>query len=112
MSSIDLNIGKDKDGNKIPIDTSRSHAIFICGKRGAGKSYTMGVIGEELLQKSKEIVPIIVDPIGVYWTMSKENDLEDVMDWDIIPQAFPVHLIVPGEPEKVYGKELVEWFSS
>lgn len=67
----------------------------------------MGVIGEELIQKSKEIVPIIVDPIGVYWTMSKENDLEEVMDWDIIPQAFPVHIIVPGEPEKVYGEELI-----
>jgi len=105
---IDLNIGKDKDGNEIFIDTGRSHAIFICGKRGAGKSYTVGVIGEELIQRSKEIVPIIVDPIGVYWTMSKENDLEDIIDWNIIPQAFPVHLIVPGEPDKVYGKELID----
>jgi len=105
---IELVIGKDKDGQPLTINTGKSHAIFICGKRGAGKSYTMGVIAEELVQKAREIVPIIVDPIGVYWTMAKENDLEDVMDWDIIPQGFPVHLIVPGDPKKVYGEELLD----
>ena len=108
MSDIYLSIGKDKDGNLLTIDTSKSHTIFICGKRGAGKSYTMGVIAEEIVQKAKDIVPIIIDPIGIYWTMAKENNLEDMIDWDIIPQGFPVHLIVPGDPKKVYGEELLD----
>jgi len=103
-----LIIGKDKDGNPLTIDAARSHAILICGKRGSGKSYTMGVIAEELVQKSTNTVPIIVDPIGIYWTMVKENDLENILDWDIIPQGFPVRLIVPGEPKKVYGQEILD----
>ena len=32
--------------NKIYMDMIRSHIVFICGKRGGGKSYTMGVIAE------------------------------------------------------------------
>ena len=32
--------------NKILIDVIRSHVVFVCGKRGGGKSYTMGVIAE------------------------------------------------------------------
>ena len=106
---MELDIGKEiKENIGITIDTKRSHALFICGKRGSGKSYTLGVVAEELLQKSKNIVPIIVDPVGVYWTMAQENDLENVMDWNIIPQGFPVHLIVPGDAKKIYGEELLE----
>jgi len=108
VKGIGLFIGKDKDDQPLSINTNKSHAIFICGKRGAGKSYTMGVIAEELVQKARGIVPIIVDPIGVYWTMAKENDLEDVMDWDTMPQGFPVHLILPGDPKRIYGEELLD----
>ena len=32
--------------NKIYMDVATSHVVFICGKRGGGKSYTMGVIAE------------------------------------------------------------------
>lgn len=106
---MELFIGKEiKDTTSILLDSRKAHAIFICGKRGSGKSYTLGVIAEELVQKSKDVVPIIVDPIGVYWTMAQENDIEEVMDWDIVTRSFPVHLIVPGDAQKVYGKDVLD----
>ena len=41
--------------NKILMDIARSHVILIAGKRGSGKSYTLGVITEELANLSKEV---------------------------------------------------------
>lgn len=34
--------------NPIYVDVARSHVILVSGKRGSGKSYTLGVIAEEL----------------------------------------------------------------
>ena len=28
--------------NTVHLDVNHSHVVFICGKRGSGKSYTMG----------------------------------------------------------------------
>ena len=29
--------------NPIYMDVTRSHVVFVCGKRGSGKSYSMGL---------------------------------------------------------------------
>ena len=34
--------------NKIFMDIARSHVVLVAGKRGSGKSYTLGVIAEEI----------------------------------------------------------------
>ena len=33
--------------NKILMDIARSHVVLVAGKRGSGKSYSLGVIAEE-----------------------------------------------------------------
>ena len=105
---MNLLIGRDREsGNGIDIDTSRSHVIFISGKRGSGKSYTVGVIAEELYLKSKEIIPIIIDSMGIYWTMAVENDQENLYEWNLSPQALPVRLLVPGNPKVIFDEELL-----
>ena len=59
--------------NKIFMDIARSHVILVAGKRGSGKSYTLGVIAEELSNLPKEanqnIASLIFDTMGIYWTM-------------------------------------------
>ena len=40
--------------SKIFMDVARSHVILVSGKRGSGKSYTLGVIAEELSNLPKE----------------------------------------------------------
>ena len=41
--------------NKIWMDIARSHVILIAGKRGSGKSYTIGAIAEELANLEDEV---------------------------------------------------------
>ena len=55
--------------NPVYMDMTRSHVVFICGKRGGGKSYTMGVIAEgmaDLPQEIKQNISIIMlDTMGI-----------------------------------------------
>ena len=82
--------------NKILMDIARSHVILVAGKRGSGKSYTLGVITEELANLPKEasqnIASLIFDTMGIYWTMKFENakDKRLLMEWNLEPKNLPV----------------------
>lgn len=62
-------------GAGVYLDVLRPHAILICGKRGYGKSYTMGVIVEELARLPPRIrdnfCAIVVDTMGVFTCMGQ-----------------------------------------
>lgn len=53
------------NGAPLYLDTDSPHAGVIVGKRGYGKSYTMGVIAEELA-RTRGVAPTVVDPMGVF----------------------------------------------
>lgn len=100
-----LNIGKDlKDGDLVYLDDSRSRAVLVCGKRGSGKSYTLGVIVEELLDAG-DILTIIIDPMGIYYPMAQPNQEQErlLWDWGLSAKGIPILLLVPGDPEILYG---------
>lgn len=87
--------------NNIYLDVATSHVIFICGKRGSGKSYTLGVIAEGLLNlpedlKSK-ISVIILDTMGVFWTMKYPNNREATLlaEWGLEPTAMDIKIYTP-----------------
>ena len=56
--------------NKIFMDVIRSHVVLVAGKRGSGKSYTLGVIAEELSNLPKDvsqnIASLMFDTMGIY----------------------------------------------
>lgn len=60
-------------GARVLLDAEFPHIIFICGKRGSGKSYTLGVIAEELAEKRVGAGIVVVDPIGVFWSIRYPN---------------------------------------
>lgn len=100
-----LNIGKDIKSNDFTyLDDSRSRAVLICGKRGSGKSYTMGVVVEELLDAGNTMV-VIIDPMGIYYPMAQPNYGQERMlwDWGLNAKGVPTLVLVPGEPERLYG---------
>lgn len=107
-----LSIGQEvTSNNEVIIEGDRSRAVFICGKRGSGKSYTMGVLIEELFEKGRgETVIILADPMGIFHTMALPNDEQarELYQWGITERGFPVRLLVPGNPEKRYGEDIVE----
>lgn len=77
-----LFIGRNlEDSNDIYIDASKSRAVAICGKRGSGKSYTMGVLIEELFREDNVVI-LVVDPMGIFHTMSLPNYEQERTLWD------------------------------
>lgn len=108
--SIDLFIGKDaEDDSETYIDGSHSRAVFICGKRGSGKSYSMGDVMEEVTDHTDNVVPLVVDPMGIYWTMVEGNEEQQDLLWDygLQTQSYDVNLLVPGDPSTRYGDDIL-----
>lgn len=87
--------------NKIFMDTVRNHVILVAGKRGSGKSYTLGVIAEELSNLPKDvsqnIASIMFDTMGIYWTMKypNEKDKNLLQEWGLKPKGLNIKVFVP-----------------
>ena len=105
-------LGRDRlNGGEVFIDDSRARAVLICGKRGSGKSYTMGVLLEELVKRDDSLV-IALDPMRNFHTMVLPNIEQErlLWDWDMFAEGVPVRLLVPGDPYRRYGQEIVKVF--
>ncbi|MFB6154447.1 MAG: ATP-binding protein [Haloferacaceae archaeon] len=53
------------DGAPVSLDLDRPHAALVVGKRGTGKSYTLGVVAEEVA-RAPGVAPVVVDPVGAF----------------------------------------------
>ncbi len=71
---------EDNYGKYVYLDAIAPHVVFVVGARGSGKSYTLGVIAEELVNKNPNVASIIIDPIGIYWSMKYPNQDEAEVD--------------------------------
>jgi len=96
--------------NKIWLDIVKSHVILISGKRGSGKSHSIGVIAEELSnlpeEAKKNIAPLIFDTMGIFWTMKYKNekDFELLEEWKLKSKNLPCITWVPAGYFKEYEK--------
>jgi hypothetical protein len=92
--------------NKIWMDVARSHVILVAGKRGSGKSYSLGTIAEELASLPKEtsrnISSLIFDTMGIFWTMKYANDKDYQLleEWGLKGRGLNVKIFIP------FGKEI------
>lgn len=108
---MELMLGRDLSTKQnVYLEATGSRAMLVCGKRGSGKSYTLGVLVEELVAiGGPEIIPIIVDPMGIYHTMAKRNDRESdqLFQWGLTTHSFQVRLLIPGIPEELYDPDIL-----
>ncbi len=87
--------------NPIFMDVARSHVILVSGKRGSGKSYSLGTIAEELSclegEEAQNIASLIFDTMGIFWTMKFKNEKEKKLlsEWQLRPKNVPVVVFVP-----------------
>jgi DNA helicase HerA-like ATPase len=104
-------LGRYSNGEQVYVDDSRSRAVLICGKRGSGKSYTMGVFLEELARRD-DVLVIVADPMRNFHTMSLPNREQEsaLWEWGLSAQEVPVRLLVPGDPQTRYGTEVLDAF--
>ncbi|MBN2880969.1 ATP-binding protein [Candidatus Woesearchaeota archaeon] len=96
--------------NRIFIDVAGAHVLFICGKRGGGKSYTMGVVAEGVADLDPEtrqnLSFIFLDTMGVYWTMKYPNKKEpELLEmWGLESKPVDVVIYTPVEYYHKYKK--------
>ncbi len=87
--------------NNIFMDVSKAHVVFVCGKRGSGKSYTMGTIAESAATMEKEVSQnlsfILLDTMGIYWTMRYKNvkDKDLLEQWGLEGKGLNVRIFTP-----------------
>jgi len=99
--------------NLLWLDVIKSHVILIAGKRGSGKSYSIGVLAEGLSKLPPEvrdnIAPLIFDTMGIFWTMKYRNDqdIELLEDWDLEAEELPVNVWVPAGHYDEYAKRKI-----
>ena len=97
--------------NNVFLDVARSHVVFVCGKRGGGKSYTMGVIAEGVANLSEEVKRnlsiIMLDTMGVYWTMKYPNhqDTALLQEWGLEAKGMDVKIFTPAGFYKQYKEK-------
>ncbi|MBI4439769.1 ATP-binding protein [Candidatus Woesearchaeota archaeon] len=94
--------------NDIMMDVTRSHVVFVCGKRGSGKSYTLGVIAEGMANLepdvSKNLAVIILDTMGIFWTMRYANlaEADLLKEWGMEGKSLQVAIFTPEGSFKSY----------
>jgi len=109
-----LFIGKIKEENfeekAVLLDSLNPHVIFVCGARGSGKSYCLGVIAEEIAKKNPNVAAVVIDPIGVFWSMRYPNkekkEIEKLIKWQLKPEGLEnIVVFIPKGLEKETPKE-------
>jgi uncharacterized protein len=97
--------------NRILMDVVRSHVVLVAGKRGSGKSYSLGVIAEELSNLPREIsqniASLIFDTMGIFWTMKYQNEKDKSLlsEWQLDTTKLPIKVFVPiGKVEEYKEK--------
>ena len=88
--------------NNVYLDVAKSHVVFVCGKRGSGKSYSMSVIAEGIHDLPDEIrnnlAVVMLDTMGIYWTMKYPNTKEKELlsEWGLESKGINVQVFTPA----------------
>lgn len=94
----------------ISIDPNKllSHHIAILGATGSGKSYTSGVLCEELLDLNVPV--IVIDPHGEYESLTDKNndpdELEKMKLFEVSPKCYKVQEYAPPFARKNWQQSL------
>ncbi len=108
-----LNIGRyyaldGSLGSHVYVDGLRPHVVLICGKRGYGKSYTMGIFIEEMMMLEedirKNIAILVIDTLGIFWTLFYPNKRQEELlnEWRIAPAKFDITIFSSEENVEEY----------
>ena len=75
-------VGK-ASGELVAVDLNEPHIVFVCGKQGSGKGYTVGVISEMLLSKSIQGISQVRKPATIIVFHKPRDDLRSEF-WSIV----------------------------
>ena len=100
---------------KALFDVDKAKVVAILGKRGSGKSYTLGVLMECLTSKSNQVsnlshrpAVVLLDTLNIFWTCvfapspkmehdSVRKQLENLKIWELPPEKLSdVNILIPA----------------
>lgn len=96
-----------RDGSRgapVAVDLDRPHAGLVVGKRGYGKSYTVGVLTEEAA-RTCGIAPVVVDPMGVFGGLAADADGESVPATVVATPTIRAGAIPPDRWPRLVGSD-------
>jgi DNA helicase HerA-like ATPase len=76
------------EGAAVGLDLDRPHAALVVGKRGYGKSHTLGVLAEGAARASG-VAPVVVDPMGEFGGLADGSLARTVDTPTVCPAAVP-----------------------
>ncbi|MFW9945156.1 MAG: hypothetical protein ACFFB7_09175, partial [Candidatus Sifarchaeia archaeon] len=88
-------------GMPVYLDLVSPHVMLVAGKRGSGKSYTLGIIAEELARTMErreiEVAGVVIDTVDVFRQGVEPNlEQEDLLrKWGLEARGFPVAVYIP-----------------
>jgi hypothetical protein len=102
-------------GMPVNLDLISPHVLLVAGKRGSGKSYSLGVIAEELADAMErqeiEVAVVIIDTVDVFRQSIEPNDEQDALlkKWGFEARGFPAAVYIPrrsylGLPDEIKEK--------
>ena len=114
-----LNIGRyyaldSSLGSNVNIDIIHPHIVLICGKRGYGKSHTIGIFIEEIARLEKKVREnlgvVVFDTLGIFWTTQFPNnaETENLNRWSQVPEGFDINLLVPKKFVEEYKNKGID----
>jgi len=93
------------------LDLNKAHVVFVCGKRGSGKSYSLGVIAEGISllpeEQRSRLAVVLLDTMGIYWTMKYPNHKDEhlLKQWNLEGKGIGVKIFTPTGFFKKYKSE-------
>ena len=99
----------------VMLDVLRPHVIALTGKRGSGKSFSLGVIAEEIAKLPddirKNLCCLVVDTQGIFWTMKSPNEKELSLlnAWGMKPRGFDARVYVPEGQSDAFSQAGVDF---
>lgn len=100
--------------NLFAIDFGKKEHYLIIAKSGSGKSYLIGVIAEAIISVMDNYGLIIVDPMGILYSLGMANDPNniDLQKWNknmprcqILPEKIEVEIWIPKGDKKYFEKD-------
>lgn len=99
---------------RVHLDLNEPHMITVCGKRGSGKSHTLGVMMEELMtlpaSVKQNLSGLVIDAMGIYWSLQVSTPDTDLLDeWGMSAKEYPVRVYYPAGLEDKY-EQIQQYF--
>ena len=116
----------NKFDTNVWLDIHTPHVVFVCGRRGTGKSYDLGILAEGLslsreskvTTKEPPITTVFFDTQSQFWALLQKPDerleqdkeqLEQLSQWDIPPNGIPSAQLFAPSGDSTGHRKVIEF---